>query len=122
MTISLNDLSIHSTDNLDITSLIQSSDEVDNPTVQRNISATMKSKIIYHNLDLKSWNEALVLGRRAGKSSGKNKTWFNLKDLTENKHLSVDFSQMKSWKNSEEEVLIADSHDSIRYYGQKKLD
>ena len=96
MTISLNDLSIHSTDNLDITSLIQSSDEVDNPTVQRNISATMKSKIIYHNLDLKSWNEALVLGRRAGKSSGKNKTWFNLKDLTENKHLSVDFSQIKS--------------------------
>ena len=60
----MNDLSIHSPDNLDITSLIQSSDEVDNPTVQRNISTTMKSKVIYHNLDLKSWNEALVLGRK----------------------------------------------------------
>ena len=49
----------------------------------------MKSKIIYHNPDSKSWNEALVLGR-AGKSNGQNKTWFNLKDLTNNKHLSVD--------------------------------
>ena len=72
----------------------------------------MKSKIIYHNPDLKSWNEALVLGR-AGKSSGKNKTWFNLKDLTNNKHLSVDFSQIKGWKNTEEKVLIADSRDNM---------
>ena len=55
----------------------------------------MKSKIIYHNPDLKSWNEALVLGR-AGKSRGK----FNLKNLTNNKHLSLDFSQMKGWKNT----------------------
>ena len=38
---------------------------------------------------------------------------FNLKGLTNNKHLSVGFSQIKGWKNSEEEVLIADSHDNI---------
>ena len=47
--------------------------------------------------------KALVLGR-AGKSNGKNKTQFNLKDLTNNKHLSVDFSQIKGWKNTEKEV------------------
>ena len=112
ITSSLNDLSVQSPGNLDLTSLVQSSDEPDNSTVQHNILTTMKSKIIYHNPDSKSWNEALVLGR-AGKSSGKNKTWFNLKDLTNNKHLSVDFSQIKGWKNTEEEVLIADSHDNI---------
>ena len=38
---------------------------------------------------------------------------FNLKGLTNNKHLSFGFSQIKGWKNSGEEVLIADSHDNI---------
>ena len=54
----------------------------------------MKNKIKHHNQDSKSWNEALVLPR-AGKSSDKNKMWFNLKDFTYNKHLRVDFSQVK---------------------------
>ena len=65
--------------------------------------------------------EALVLGRD-GKSSGKNKTWFNLKDLTNNKHLIVDFSQIKGWKNTEEEVLIADSHDNIEILQTKETE
>ena len=91
----MNDVSIQSPGNLDITSLVQSSDKPDNPTVQHNILPTVKSKIIYHNPDSKSWNEALVL-EIAGKSSGR----FNLKDLTNN------FSQINGWKNSEEEVLI----------------
>ena len=65
--------------------------------------------------------EALVLGR-AGKRSGKNKTWFNLKDLTNNKHLIVDFSQIKGWKNTEEEVLIADSHDNIEILQTKETE
>ena len=56
--------------NNDLASLVQSSDEPDNPTVQHNILPTVKSKIIYHNPDSKSWNEALVLGK-AGKSNGK---------------------------------------------------
>ena len=97
----MNDVSIQSPGNLDITSLVQSSDKPDNPTVQHNILPTVKSKIIYHNPDSKSWNEALVL-EIAGKSSGR----FNLKDLTNNQHLSIDFSQINGWKNSEEEVLI----------------
>ena len=65
--------------------------------------------------------EALVLGR-AGKRSGKNKTWFNLKDLTNNIHLIVDFSQIKGWKNTEEEVLIADSHDNIEILQTKETE
>ena len=106
----MNDLSIQSPGNL--TSQVQSSDEPDNPTVQHNILQTVKSKIIYHNPDLTSRNEALVL-RRAGKSNGKNKTRFDLKDLTNNKHLSVDFNQKKGWKNTEEEASTTDSHDNI---------
>ena len=99
--------------NLDITSLVQSSDEPDNPTLQHNILPIMKSKTIYHNPDSQSWNEALVLGT-AGKSNDKNKTWFNLKYLTNNLYLRVDFIQIKGWKNTEEEVLIANSHDNIK--------
>ena len=114
---SLNDLSIQSSGNLDLTSLVQSSDEPENPTVQHNILPTVNSKIIYHNPDSKSWNEG-----RAGKSNGKNKTWFNLKDLTNNKHLSVDFSQIKGWKNTEEEVLIVDSHDNIKILQVKETE
>ena len=119
ITSSLIDLSIQSPINLDITSLVQNSDEPDNPTVQHNILPTVKSKIIYHNPDSKSWNEVLVLGR-AGKSNGESKTWFNLKDLTNNNHLSIDFSQIKGWKNTEEEVLIADSCDNIEILQAKQ--
>ena len=121
ITSSLNDLSIQSPGNLDLTSLVQSSDEPDNPTVQHNILPTVKSKITYHNPDSKSWNEALVSGR-AGKSSGKNETWFNLKDLKNNKHLSADYSQIKGWKNTEEEVLITDSHDNIEILRGKETE
>ena len=38
----------------------------------------MKSKSLYYNPDSKSWSEVPDLGR-AGKSSGKNKTWFSVK-------------------------------------------
>ena len=67
ITSSLNDLSIQSPGILDIRSLVQSSDKPDNPTV---FLPTVKSNIVYHNSDLKSWNETLVL-ERAGKSSSK---------------------------------------------------
>ena len=65
--------------------------------------------------------EALVLGR-AGKCSGKNKTWFNLKDITADKHISVDFNQIKGWKNSEEDVLIADSSDNVEILEAKQAE
>ena len=115
----MNNLSILSPGNFDLTSQVQSSDEPDNPTIQHNILPTVKSKISYHNLFLTTWNEALVF-RRAGKSNGKNKTRFNLKDITNNKHLSVDFTQIKGWKNTEEEALTADSHDNIEILQAKE--
>ena len=70
---------------------------MDNPTTKHNILSKVKSKIIYFNPDSKSWNEAFGFGK-AGKCKGKNKTWFNLKVRTADKHISVDINQIKRWK------------------------
>ena len=73
------------------------------------------------NPDSESWNEALVLGR-AGKYSGKNKAWFNLKDITADKHINVGFNQIKGWKNLEEDFLIADSYDNVEILEAKQVE
>ena len=71
-----------------------------------NILPEAKSKVLYHNPDHNSWNKPYVLGR-AGKAGGKNSTWFNVKGLTQDKHVSVDSSKIEGWKNIDEEVLVA---------------
>ena len=78
----MNNLSFQTNGNLDITSLVKSNNEENNPTIQHNILSTGKCEIIHQKPDLKSWNKALVLGR-AGNSSAKNKIWFNLEYLTD---------------------------------------
>ena len=60
--------------------------------------------VLYHNPDHNSWNEALIISR-AGKAKGENNSWFNVKDITQHEHISIDFSKIKGWKNIEE-VLI----------------
>ena len=121
LTSSLNDWSIQScnVENAKVSAF--DTKGVDNPTTEHNILPKVKSKITYFNPDSESWNEALVLGR-AGKCSGKNKTWFNLKDITADKHISVDFNQIKGWKNSEEDVLIADSSDNVEILEAKQAE
>ena len=121
LTSSLNDLSIQSCNNENATVSASNTKGVDNPTIEHNILPKVKSKIIYFNPDSESWNEALVLGR-AGKCKGKNKTWFNLKDITADKHISVDFNQIKGWKNLEEDVLIADSSDNVEILEAKQAE
>ena len=59
---------------------------------------------------MKSWNEALVLGR-AGKSTSRNRVWLNIKNLGDHSHQSVNFSITKGWKNVEEEVLVTSHSD-----------
>ena len=71
-----------------------------------NILPEFKSKVLYHNTDHNSWNKAYILGR-AGKTGGRNSTWFNVKDLTQDKHISVDFSKIQGWKNTDKEILVA---------------
>ena len=48
---------------------------------------------------------------RAGKAKGKNNSWFNVKHVTQDEHISIDFSKIKGWKNIEE-VLIATLSDN----------
>ena len=121
LTSSLNDLSIQSCNDENAKVPASNTKGVDNPTIEHNILPKVKSKIIYFNPDSESWNEALVLGR-AGKCKGKNKTWFNLKDITADKHISVDFNQIKGWKNLEEDVLIADSSDNLEILEVKQAE
>ena len=60
---------------------------------------------MYHNPDTQAQNKALVLSR-AGKSTGKNRIWFNIKNVEDNSHQSVNFSNVKGWKNVQKEILV----------------
>ena len=42
---------------------------------------------------------------RAGKASGNNKYWFNVKDLDDDSIKSVDFENINGWKNINEVLL-----------------
>ena len=50
-------------------------------------------------------NKSLIISR-AGKAKGKNNSWFNVKDITQDKHISVEFSKIKGWKNTEEVLIV----------------
>ena len=103
---SLNDLTIHPGSIVQCTSETTDNHHISNLTTLNNILPEVKSKVLYHNPDHNSWNKAYILGR-AGETGGRNTTWFNVKDLTEYKHICVDFSKIQEWKSIDEEVLVA---------------
>ena len=87
-----------------------------------NILPEVKSKVLYHNPDHNSWNEAYILGR-AGEADGRNSTWFNVKDLTQHKHVSVGFSKIQGWKNIDKKVVVATQvNDSVEILKAKQLE
>ena len=45
-----------------------------------------------------------------------------MKDITTDKHISVDFNQVKGWKNLKEDVLIADSSDNVEILEVKQAE
>ena len=53
----------------------------------------------------------MVIGR-AGKATGQNKYWFNIKNLDTRNFYSIDFNKVKKWKYLQEEILINYSNDS----------
>ena len=53
-------------------------DNISNPTKLTGLLAKINLKIVYHNPDTQPRNEPLVL-HRAGKSTGENRTWLNIK-------------------------------------------
>ena len=93
----------------------------DNPTVLNNILPKVRSMVLYHNPDHKSWNQALIISR-TGKAKGKNNSWFNVKDITQDEHISIDFSKIKGWKNIEEEVLIATPSGNVEILEAKQVE
>ena len=51
--------------------------------------------------------DSLVISR-AVKASGKNKYWFNIKDLDGKTMNRLDFENIISWKNLSEEILLCE--------------
>ena len=59
--------------------------------------------------------------RRAGKATGKNRYWINIKDLTDNTLQSLNLEELTSWKNIDEEVLLnSATSDAIEVLSAKK--
>ena len=76
-----------------------------NPTKLTGVIPSLKSEITYEDPDTNEWRKAMIISR-AGKASGKNKYWFNVKDLEDDTVKSVDFENIRSWKNLNEEVSL----------------
>ena len=68
--------------------------DISNATVLNSILAKVRSTVLHHNPDHISWNKALIISR-AGKAKSKNNSWFNVKDITQDKHRSINFSKIK---------------------------
>ena len=45
-----------------------------------------------------------------------------MKDITADKHISVDFNQIKGWEKSEDDVLNADSSDNVEILEAKQAE
>ena len=76
-----------------------------NPTKLTGVIPSLKSEITYEDPDTNEWRKAMIISR-TGKASGKNKYWFNVKDLEDDTVKSVDFENIRSWKNLNEEVSL----------------
>ena len=76
-----------------------------NPTKSSGTVPKVRSKITYEDPDRNEWRKAMVIGR-GRKASGKDKYWFNIKDLEDDSMKCVDFENISSWKNLNEEVLL----------------
>ena len=63
------------------------------------------------NPDSNNLEKALIIGK-AGKATGQNKFWFNIKNIETGNLSSIDFSKIKNWKYLEEEVLVNNTSDS----------
>ena len=60
---------------------------------------------MYINPELNKCEKVVIISR-AGKATGKNKYWFNIKSIDTGSFMSVDLSKVKDWDYLEEEVLI----------------
>ena len=69
---------------------------VRNPTKTAGVIPSVISKITYEYPESNLWKKVMVISR-AGKPSGKNKYWFNVKELDDDPIKSVDFENINGW-------------------------
>ena len=91
----INQIDLHEAENL-----------VRNSSKTAGVTLSERSKIDHEDPKSDLWKKAMVMGR-AGKASGKNKYWFNVKDLDDDSIKSVNFENINGWKNINEEVLLS---------------
>lgn len=79
--------------------------EIINPNVLNNIprKSTSMSYLIIQIIiiEIEPWK----------KVKGSINSWFNVKDIIQDEHISVELSKIKGWKNIEEKVLITTPSD-----------
>ena len=72
------------------------------------IVPSLGSKVTYEDPDINEWRKAIILCR-AGKSSGMDKYWFNIKYLEDGSMKDVDFENINGWVNLNEEFLLCNN-------------
>ena len=118
---SLNDLKIHPSSKKQCASETTDNDHISNPNTLNNILPEVKSKVLFHNPDYNSWNKAYIFGR-AGNVGGRSSASFNVKDLTQDKHISVDFNKIPGRKNIDEAFVARQVNDSVEILQAKQAE
>ena len=85
--------------------------EEKNPIMLGKKVPSVKSNIEYKVKRNDPWKEAIVISR-AGKATGKNKYWMNIKDLEDGTFKSINFEEIEQWRLKDEVILLADNNHS----------
>ena len=82
-----------------------------NPIMLGKKVPSVKSNIKYKVKRNDPWKEAIVISR-AGKATGKNKYWMNIKDLEDGTFKSINFEEIDELRLKDEVILLADNNHS----------
>ena len=82
-----------------------------NPIMLGKKVPSVKSNIEYKVKRNDPWKEAIVISR-AGKATGKNKYWMNIKDLEDGTCKSIHFEEIDEWRLKDKDILLADNNHS----------
>ena len=72
---------------------------------------SVKSNMEYKAKRNDQCKEAIVISK-AGKATGKNKHWMNMKDLEDRTFISINFEEIDEWSFRVEVILLADNNHS----------
>ena len=90
-----------------------------NVTVLEGKAPAKGSKIKYQLPDSDHWLEAQDI-KQSRKASGKNRWWYNVRDLKDGSLKSINLAEVKEWKYKEEEVLLSSAIDKTEVLVAKR--